>query len=279
MARLALEGDAYVAFARRYAAGLGKRAYDAALLEHALGYPWERPSRSYVLRDGDATLLDELPAAECASLLQRFVRERHPLLAFGSNAAPGMLAAKFAHFEWGEDRSVLVLAGQLHDYDVGPAASPTGYGALPAALFHSPGTRVRAAVVLVTPAQATQLTWSEIGYRLGRLDDAHFEMEDDGVEVDGLFAYISRFGVLCPDGGPVALEAVGAERRSAPAISQEAALALAAERVLGDGAGAESFVRAVFEDLPALFERLPGTLWPLGRPLEPERWTPLPGAP
>ena len=50
-----------------------------------------------------------------------------------------------------------MLTGWLEDFDVGPAASlaPTGY--MPATLFASPGTRVRAGIVWATAAQVTQL--------------------------------------------------------------------------------------------------------------------------
>ena len=97
--------------------------------------------------------------------------ERLPVLAIGSNAAPEVLERKFAHFPEEEDRAVLALTGRLHDFDVGFAAQPALYGSMPATLFPSPGTAVAATVLWVTPAQLTQLVWSEISYRLGRLRD------------------------------------------------------------------------------------------------------------
>ena len=68
-----------------------------------------------------------------------------------------------------------MLAGDLHDFDVGPAAYPTAYASFPATLFVSPGTALRASVLWVTPVQLTALTWTEVSYRLGRLAPIRFE--------------------------------------------------------------------------------------------------------
>lgn len=86
--RLALDQEQFLAFYRGLAAALGRREYQPALLERALAYPWERPARSYLLRDGRVRLLDDLEPAERRSTVEAFARDRHPLLAFGSNAAP-----------------------------------------------------------------------------------------------------------------------------------------------------------------------------------------------
>src|SRR4051794_33889589 len=188
------------------------RAYDDAVLERALGYPWARPATSYLLRDGVAG-----PADPDALDLTA----RHPLLAFGANGSPEGLARKLAHFEEPEDRSVLVLAGHLHGWDVGPAAMVTLYGSMPATIFPSPGTRVRAAITWVTPRQLTQLTWSEISYALGRPRDAHFEPDEPAAhDLTGFCAYASRWGAFAPHGEPTALAAVPARGRTAAPRTQ-----------------------------------------------------------
>jgi hypothetical protein len=275
--RLALDHDEFIAFVRCLAAALGRRTYEPTLLERALAYPWQRPGRSYLLCDGAVGLLAELDPAERRRTVAEFARRRHPLVAFGSNGAPETLAAKFAHFPARADRSVLVLAGDLHGFDVGASASPAVYGAMPAALFASPGTAVRAAVLWLTPNQVTQLTWSEVSYRLGRLVDGHFAVDGEAdVEIDGLFAYVSRFGALCIDEAPVALAAIPATGRTAAAMTQAEVLDVAAGLVLGPGARAEQLVRAVFEDLAGVIARAPEALWPAGRALPPEQWTAYP---
>src|SRR6266540_2645178 len=73
---------------------LGRRELQAGNVERALGYPWERPGASYILRSGDVQLLDD---AEPATI-EAFIADRHPLLAYGGNGAPSWLTAKFAHF-------------------------------------------------------------------------------------------------------------------------------------------------------------------------------------
>ena len=274
--RLALDDDEFRALVREMAAAFGGREMTPALLKRALGYPWRRPAGSYVLRAAEVQVLGDLESPEREQVIAEFARERHPILAIGSNAAPGALEIKFAHFEDAADRDVLVLTGALHDFDVGPAATVTLYGSMPAALFSSPGTAVRAALLWVTPAQLTQLTWSELSYRLGRLDQARFEVDEAQIEVEHVLVYVNRFGVLHPDGEPVALAAVPATGRRASALTQEELLSSVARRTFGPDSGAEELVRAVFDDMGALVPRISEHVWPLGRQLAPELWTPYP---
>jgi hypothetical protein len=233
-----------------------------------------------VLRDGAVELLHDLEPAAREGTIARFAQRRHPIVAIGSNAAPHWLRAKFAHFPDASDRAVLVLAGELHDMDVGPAATVSAYGAMPATLFASPGTSTRAAVLWLTAAQVTQLTWSELSYRLGRLETADFTIDDNHLEVEALFAYINRFGTFCVDGAPVALAAVPATGRIAPALTQRELLNIAARTLDldGDGDGAEEVVRAVFEDMNGVADRAAATIWQAGELLGAGHWTPYPAA-
>lgn len=271
--RLRLDLDGWADLMLRFGTALGQREHEPAHLDRALGYPWQRPERSYVLRDGAVTLVDDLDPGERRATIAAFTGEdRHPLLAFGSNAAPGQLRLKVAHLE---ERDVLVLAGHLHGYDVGAGAAPTAYGSMPGALFASPGTAVRAAVLWVTAEQATQLTWSELGYVLGRLDEGRFEMDEADVAVEELFAYVHRIGAYCIDDEPVALAAVPARDRTARAVTQRQLLDGVAPLLLGDGADAGALVRAVFDDMAAVFARSREVLWPRSRRLPAGSWTPF----
>lgn len=276
--RLALDDEQFFGFIREMARALGRRVYEPALLERALDYPWARPARSYVLRGEDVELLDDLDPAARRPVVETFAAERHPVVAIGSNAAPSTLAAKFAHFPDEADRTVLVLAGYLHGFDVGAAASPTGYGVMPAALFASPGTAVRAAVLWVTATQFTLLTWSELSYRLGRLEGAHFGVDEADMEIDDLFAYVSRFGAFCVDGAPVALAAIPATGRTAAALTQEQLLDVVARLVIGPDLRAEDLVRAIFENMAEVFIRVPEAVWPRSQPLSAQHWTLFPAA-
>jgi hypothetical protein len=275
--RLALDDAQFIAVMREYWSAAGRREFQPSVFEWALGYPWDRPAASYILRGEDVQLLDEIDPGSRASVVRDFTENRHPLLSFGGNAAPSWLTTKFAHFPDDADRTVLVLAGELHDFDVGAAASlaPTGY--MPATLFASPGTVVRAAIVWATAAQATQLTWTEIPYRLGRLDDAHFTMDEADVAVEEIFAYVHRLGSFCIDGSPVALAAVPATDRTATAMTQEQLLDVAAGMVLGPDARAEDLVRAIYEDVAGVTARASETVWQSSMQLQ-SSWTPFPAS-
>ena len=248
---------------------------------HGLRYPWSRPERSYLLREGETHLLHDLAGSERDAVLERHLDAatgRVALLAFGANAAPKNLAIKLAHHTESEDREVLVLAGELHDLDVVATASVAAYGAMPATLTTSPGTRVRAALLLVTETQLTTLTWGEMPYRIGRLQGAPFTVEDgvEAFELGSPLAFVSRWGAFAPDGAPAPLAAIPAQGRSGPAWTQAELLDRAAETVLGpDGGGAEALTRALYADAPAAGRRILTSLRSYARPFDFPGWAPL----
>ena len=273
---LALDHDAWRAALEQRVRGFGPRQYDATALEHALAYPWERPSGSYVLRDREVELFEDLEPGDRGAAVSELAYGRYPLLAFGANGAPSRLEARFARFADRVDREVMVLTGELHGVDVGAQASPTAFGTMPGVLFASPGTVVKASVLWLTPLQLAELTKAELGYRLGRLDRAHFVMDDAGVQLDDVFAYISRIGALRIDGGPVALAAIPAKGRSARAMTQEQLLDAVAALAVGPEARAADLVRMCFEDMPALVQKIAPLTWPSAVPLPEDHWTPYP---
>ena len=275
--RLAMGDREFREYLSSLAAAVPPRTYGAAALARALDYPWERPTGSYLLTPAGVDPLDQMPPAARDAAIAEYsggAGERLPLLAIGSNGAPGVLTRKFAHFPERIDRSVLVLTGLLREFDVGVAAQPALYGSMPATLFPSPGTEVAVAMLWVTAAQFTQLAWSELSYRLGRLR-TRFEVDEGGAAFDELLAFVSRFGAFCVDGEPVAMAAVPAAGRRARALSQEQALDAAAALAIGPGARAEALVRAMFEDLGATISKLAGTVNRESRPFASERWTPF----
>ena len=169
--RLAMDDRRFGEYVRGLADALPVREYEDGALARALGYPWERPVGSYRLSDAAVDLLEEMsPAERDEAIALHSGGERLPLLAIGSNGAPDVLRRKFAHFpDRPRPRRCSRSTGRLHEFDVGFAAQPALYGSLPATLFPSPGTAVAATLLWVTPAQFTQLAWSELSYRLGRL--------------------------------------------------------------------------------------------------------------
>ncbi|MCW3010649.1 MAG: hypothetical protein JWO90_1053 [Solirubrobacterales bacterium] len=276
--RLAMDDAAFAAFMLEMRRSVPARRFTPEVWATAVGYPWERPARSYLLDGERVELLEALPAARRRALLEGRASgpdggPRYPLLAFGSNGAPSTLQRKFAHLDASE-RRVLVLAGELRGFDVGAVAHPTSYGSMAASLFESPGTAVRAAVLMVTAVQLTQLCWTEIGYRFGRLDHVAFAADEDGLVLDAVFAYAARLGTFSPDGEPLALGAIPAAGRTAKALGQEELLTRAAALMLGEGATAEALVRRIFEGLAGLPPEASARIAATGRPFAPPTWTP-----
>jgi hypothetical protein len=278
LARLALDDTGFRRMVGEIAGAMPAREFEAEALERAVGYPWARPPGSYELRGDEARLLASLAEGEREELIERYrgsAAGRVPLLAIGSNAAPEALERKFAHFEAAEDRALLALTGWLRDFDVGAAATVALYGSMPATIFPSPGTEVAATVLWVTPAQFTQLTWSEVTYWLGRLRTP-FAVEEAEAGFDEVLVFVSRFGCFCPDGDPVALAAMPARGRTALALTQEELLGVAAALALGPGSTPEDLVRACCEDMGRLATHMADTVWSRTRPFESAAWTPYP---
>jgi hypothetical protein len=278
--RLAMDDRGFERFIAELVAAMPVRTYDAAALALAVGYPWERPPGSYLLSAAGVEPLESMSAAERELTVERFTATdgRSPLLAIGSNASPEALERKFAHFPDANDRAVLALTGRLQDFDVGVAPQPTIYGAMPATLFPSPRTAVCATVLWVTPVQFTQLTWSELSYRLGSLQ-ARFETDDGSASFDEVLLFVSRFGAFCIDDKPVALAAIPADGRTADALTQEQLLDAAARLAIGADATAELLVRAIFEEPEPIARKIAATVHRESLPFASELWTPFRATP
>ena len=275
--RLGLDDEQFVAHVTSVLTAVPPRAYEESALALALAYPWARPDGSYELAGGEVAPLREMTPADRDRVVERYTstEERRPILAIGSNGAPEALERKLAHFPDAEDRAVLALTGRLRDFDIGFAAQPALYGSMPATVFPSPGTAVCATVLWVTPTQFTQLTWSELSYRLGMLR-ARFEVDESDTALEEVLVFVSRFGAFCVDGEPVALAAIPASGRTARALTQEQALDAAAALAIGPQAKAEALVRAIFEELSEIAPRFAETVNRAGRPFAAEGWTPFP---
>ena len=122
---------------------------------------------------------------------------------------------------------------------------------------------MRASILFVTAVQLTALTWTEVSYRLGRLDGVRFEPDAAGSpNVDHVLAYASRWGSHCVDGNVAALAALPARDRTVREFTQEELLGLAAVQAIGEGASARDLVAWIFADFAAAAE----TIWPLIQP-------------
>lgn len=171
-----------------------------------MGYPYPTPSRPFVQRGHDT--FDPLE-------IEVNRRDRHALLAYGSNAAPQALAHKLAL----SADPVLVVPAWLHDFDVVYSAHISPYGAVPATLQRSPGTAARVHVAYMTREQIVLVSATEPNYEPTALEGADCRL-DDGEAVSSLSAYISRHGCLLVEDGEVALSAVQATDRRFPEMSE-----------------------------------------------------------
>ena len=172
----------------------------------ALDYPFGIPSQSYALLDGEAVEPDRVEID---------LGERLALLAYGSNAAPEVLARKTA----AAPQPIPVLRTTLRDFDVVYSAHLSPYGAIPATLARSPGTEVRAFVAYLTGEQLDLVSATEPNYDLARFDRPSCTLERGAVAAE-LNVYLSKHGALSIDGHEVALAEIEAEGRRFPEMTQ-----------------------------------------------------------
>jgi hypothetical protein len=270
LSRLQMDQAEFAALAQKLGRRIDGRAFLPEDYERAIGYPWERPLDSFWMEDGAVRLLggDDRPAAG---------REhRYPLVTFGSNGSPGVLAAKLSVLDE-DERDVLVLAGELRGYDVVPSAHIAVYGALPATIVPAPGTSVRAGLIMATARQFEALTRTEFNYVVARIDSLPFTPYLDLSGPESVFVYVSRQGSFSVNGEAVALAAVPAEDRSMPSVEQAALIDAAAALALGDGASGIELVRRTIENYSWAIETGIPALAPSATAFNAAEWDLLPG--
>jgi hypothetical protein len=226
-------------------------------LAFAAAYPFDIPAFSYVFVGGEARRLVPTPAAFAAELgggegegPDADGAARVAVIACGSNRAPSQLRRKFADFD---GVVIPMIRGRLFDFDVVYSAHFTRYGAIPATLCPSPGTRAEVSVARLTRAQIAALHASEslgLNYAFGRLGGLRLELETavSGHRVlSEAFCYRSLHGCLVHSAQPVGLAAVAVQGRAFPALHQIEALRLARDR-LSPGSRLDAFVAGVVSD-------------------------------
>lgn len=222
------------------------------ILARAAAYPYEAPLRSFVLlgsRTGDW------------ARRERDLSNRRPLLSYGANAAPTVLARKLTALP---DVPLPVLRAELHGFDVVFSAHISPYGAVPSTLQRSPGTTAPVFVAYPTPAQAQLLSATEPNYELCELTDVAL-IREDGVELAAVDAYVSRHGCLALDGSEVALAAVESAGRRFPALGEVEVLERV-RHVLAPELDLERFVESSLD--PGLAAARTAVLHGGSRPLE-----------
>lgn len=222
------------------------------ILARAAAYPYEAPLRSFVQlgtrivdwvgREGDLS-------------------GRRPLLSYGANAAPTVLARKLTALP---DVPLPVLRAELHAFDVVFSAHISPYGAVPSTLQRSPGTTAPVFVAYPTPAHAQLLSATEPNYELRELTDVAL-IREDGVELEAVDAYVSRHGCLALDGSEVALAAVASAGRRFPSLGEIEVLERV-RHVLAPELDLERFVESSLD--PGLAAARTAVLHGSSRPLE-----------
>ena len=229
-------------------------------------YPFPRPGYSFLYVNGEAlpllSLGESLEDAEVEvdgrsvrvgpQLRQRGIVDPAPLsrrtsvLAYGANAAPERLRRKFVPFG---PAVFPVLQARLHDFDVVHAAHISSYGAVPATIECSPGTVCDIAITCLDERELARMHETEFRrhtYLFGLLSNVRLEPDLLPV-MDSVSTYVGGFGHIAPQGEPLALAAIRAERRRFRTCSQTEALETV-QAMLGVPGPLDAFVQAAIDD-------------------------------
>ncbi|MBT3559270.1 MAG: hypothetical protein HN644_03255 [Rhodospirillales bacterium] len=176
----------------------------------ATRYPYQVPERSYVMDDSAHVVVDhDDHLADLAG--------RRPVLAVGSNMSPQQLGRKFPL------GSIPVTRVHLHDFDTVFSTHFTSYGAIPATLFHSPGTVVTLFINWLNAEQEEHMHGTEIAsenYQFSRLNSLTMDIEN-APALDHVYLYLSSRGALSIDGNPVPMLEASARNRRWQAMGQD----------------------------------------------------------
>ena len=207
---------------------------DVETARRALDYPYERHESAFWLDDG-AVQPDPDP------LLAR--RNRIPVLAYGSNAAPEQLARKFSGRSCGA--GLYVEPVTLDGWEVVYAARLTRYGAIPARIVTDTDCSASVHLTWLSEDQAAWMDRTEgAHYTRGALPFGAVKDCDDR-PIDGVVGYLDGGSPLVVDGSNAALAAIATAGRSLPAYHTNVLLQRAAGGIGHEGALHEFALRLV----------------------------------
>lgn len=208
-------------------------------LLRAFLYPYAAPDHDFLFHGGSVIAM---AADDVASL----TTGRTPVLAVGSNRAPVQLTRKFTHQNLSDE--IPVTHGWLTHHDIVYSTHLTGYGAVPATLAPSPGTRVRVSITWLTPTQLAHMHVTEsvpAHYSFVSLHGHDLEL-DCGLKPDHIGMYQSVRGHVFGEGAVYALSAIEAKDRRFASLGQWDMIAHFAKRA-GHSLGL-GFVLRVIDD-------------------------------
>lgn len=218
------------------------------VLARALGYPYPRPSHSFLYPCGPSPA-PLSPSSEAAILSDPSLTF---VLAIGSNAAPSRLLAKFGP----TSPRIHVLAVRVSGLDVVHSACITAYGSVSATVLPCPGVVLSTHATLLDPQQLAAMHATELGYAVVRVRAELVQMPS-GVTLPqdrDVLAYVWQGGPMRgPDGKPRALELFEAEGRVFETCTQREAIEVAKDvavkkGIVGMEESVETFVLSNVED-------------------------------
>ncbi|MEQ8391381.1 MAG: hypothetical protein RIB30_10345 [Thalassospira sp.] len=192
-------------------------------LLRAFLYPYAAPDHDFLFKAGACE-----PVAQ--GDIARLAHGRIPVLAVGSNRAPVQLSRKFSHQNLSD--AILVTHGWMDHHDIVYSAHMTGYGAIPATLAPSPGTKVRVAVTWLTANQLSHMHVTEsvpTHYSYQQLHGGDIEL-DCGLMPDHVGAYQSVAWHIFDHNNVFAVSAIQAQGRRFKAFHQWDMIAYLARR-------------------------------------------------
>jgi len=171
-------------------------------LDRALRYPYALPKCSYLFYRGEQKRLNQN--------IDAYLRDKIPVLAFGSNAAVEALDRKFRDFDELYSDPIPVLFGCIRGYAIAYSAQFSPYGALPATITPFDGGMVQTYMTLLSDKQLERMHETEdlgLYYSFEKFEAA-FEFGGEAIDC---YAYVALGGTLTPDGEPLGLEAITQE--------------------------------------------------------------------
>ncbi|BDA46287.1 hypothetical protein COCOBI_08-3790 [Coccomyxa sp. Obi] len=230
-----------------------------ARLARAKGYPYPRPSSSFLYLSGSAHLFEDTAwkgiqhlgglqittpdgtqerAEEVFKKLQiewSPDEPRTPVLAVGSNAGPEQLLRKYPPALFPNGVLIPCVRCVLPDFDVAYSPCITSYGSCSATLEYSPGTAVEIFVTFLTAPQLQRMHETEGAYFLTELRQVQLHLglsleafrrgQVGAAQLSTVYQYNHQSGTLylpLGDGAPtpVAIKEIRAEGRRFPALGQ-----------------------------------------------------------
>lgn len=179
---------------------------ESGIVDQAISYPYDIPDHSYVFHPTTG-----LTTAADGWNLDHLSEGLDPVLAIGSNGAPSQLRRKLLGHQ---EVAIPVIRADLHDHDIVYSAHFSRYGAVPATLAESAGTKVRVFLTFLTLDLLDSMNETERLGRAYRTESIPAELVDINVELrSDPIVYLSEAGPLTFEGQPCALSAIQAHSR------------------------------------------------------------------